>query len=155
MKAHIFLIANLKFGLWTPCIFVDLTENVKLTGIPINNLLLCIFIIGSFSGSHTFFCIWRVNKTLSQYETSQNAFYYRYLHVCYCHLARHHAAEVTMKTNCVEMVCFQNQHWKIIIKITRSDWKGAFKCYWVLYCSDSTSSSTLMTFHSLCMGRWV
>ena len=73
MKAHIFLIANLKFRLQTPCSFGDMTENVKFSGIPINNFL-CIFIIASSPGLHTFFCLWRVNKKLPQGETSQNAF---------------------------------------------------------------------------------
>ena len=35
---------------------------------------LCIFIIASSPGVHTFFCLWRVNKKLPQGETSQNAF---------------------------------------------------------------------------------
>ena len=73
MKAHIFLIANLKFRLQTPCSFGDMAENVKLIGIPINNFL-CIYIIASSPGLHTLFCLWRVNKTLPQGETSQNAF---------------------------------------------------------------------------------
>ena len=73
MKAHIFLIANLKFRLQTPCSFENMTENVKLTGIPINNIL-CIYIIASSPGLHTLFCLWRVNKKLPQGETSQNTF---------------------------------------------------------------------------------
>ena len=73
MKAHIFLIANLKFRLQTPCIFGDMAENVKLIGIPINNFL-CIYIIASSPGLHTLFCLWRVNKKLPQGETSQNTF---------------------------------------------------------------------------------
>ena len=68
MKAHIFLIANLKFRLQTPCSFGDMTENVKFSGIPINNFL-CIFIIASSPGLHTFFCLWKVNKKLPQGET--------------------------------------------------------------------------------------
>ena len=73
MKAHILLIANLKFRLQTPCSFGDMAENVKLIGIPINNFL-CIYIIASSPGSHTLFCLWRVNKKLPQGETSQNTF---------------------------------------------------------------------------------
>ena len=73
MKAHIFLIANLKFRLQTPCSFGDMSENVKLIGIPINNFL-CIYIIASSPGLHTLFCLWRVNKKLPQGETSQNTF---------------------------------------------------------------------------------
>ena len=73
MKAHIFLIANLKFRLQTPCSFGDTTENVKLIGIPINNFL-CIYIIASSPRLHTLFCLWRVNKKLPQGETSQNTF---------------------------------------------------------------------------------
>ena len=73
MKAHIFLIANLKFRLQTPCSFGDMAENVKLIGIPINNFL-CIYIIASSPVLHTLFCLWRVNKKLPQGETSQNTF---------------------------------------------------------------------------------
>ena len=73
MKAHIFLIANLKFRLQTPCSFGDMAENVKFIGIPINNFL-CIYIIASSPGLHTLFCLWRVNKKLPQGETSQNTF---------------------------------------------------------------------------------
>ena len=73
MKAHIFLISNLKFRLQTPCSFGDMAENVKLIGIPINNFL-CIYIITSSPGLHTLFCLWRVNKKLPQGETSQNTF---------------------------------------------------------------------------------
>ena len=73
MKAHIFLFANLKFQLQILCSFGDITKNVKLNGIPKNNFL-CIFIIVSSPGVHTFFCLWRVNKKLPQGETSQNAF---------------------------------------------------------------------------------
>ena len=72
MKAHIFLIANPKFQLQILCSFGDITKSVKLIGIPENNL--CIFIIASFPGVHTFFCLWRVHKKLPQGETSQNAF---------------------------------------------------------------------------------
>ena len=36
-------------------------KNVKLIGIPENNFL-CIFILASSPGVHTFFCLWRVNK---------------------------------------------------------------------------------------------
>ena len=50
-----------------------MTTNVKLSGIPENNFL-CIFIIASSPGVHTFFCLWRENKMLSQGETSHNAF---------------------------------------------------------------------------------
>ena len=70
--AHIFLFANPKFQLQILCSFGDTTKNVKLNGIPENNL--CIFIIASSPGVHTFFCLWRVNKKLPQGETSQNAF---------------------------------------------------------------------------------
>ena len=73
MKTHIFLIANLKFRLQTPCSFGDMAENVKLIGIPINNFL-CIYIIASSPGLHTLFCLWRVNKKLPQGETAQNTF---------------------------------------------------------------------------------
>ena len=73
MKAYIFLIANLKFHLQTPCSFGDMAENVKLIGIPINNFL-CIYIIASYPGLHTLFCLWRVNKKLPQGKTSQNTF---------------------------------------------------------------------------------
>ena len=73
MKAHIFLIANPKFQLQILCSFGDITKSVKLNGIPENNFL-CIFIIASSPGVHTFFCLWRVNKKLPQGETSQNAF---------------------------------------------------------------------------------
>ena len=73
MKAHIFLIANLKFRLQTPCSFGDMAEKVKLIGIPINNFL-CIYIIASSPGLHTLFCLWRVNKKLPQGETSRNTF---------------------------------------------------------------------------------
>ena len=49
-----------------------MTKNVKFIGIPENNL--CIFIIASSPGVHTFFCLWGVNKKLPQGETSQNDF---------------------------------------------------------------------------------
>ena len=39
MKAHIFLIENLKFRLQTYCSFGDMADNVKIIGIPINNFL--------------------------------------------------------------------------------------------------------------------
>ena len=65
----IFLIANLKFRLQTSCNFRDLAENVKLRGIPINNFL-CIFIIASSLGLHTFLCPWRVNKKLPHGDIS-------------------------------------------------------------------------------------
>ena len=48
--------------------FGDITKSVKLIGIPENNFL-CIFIIASSPGVHTFFCLWRVNKKLPQGET--------------------------------------------------------------------------------------
>ena len=67
------LIANSKFQLQILCSFGDITESVKLIGIPENNFL-CIFIIASSPGVHTFFCLRRVNKKLPQGETSQNAF---------------------------------------------------------------------------------
>ena len=54
------------------CGFGDMTKIVKLIGIPENNL--CIFILASSPGVHTFFCLWRVNKQLPQGETSHNAF---------------------------------------------------------------------------------
>ena len=62
-----------KFRLQILCSFGDITKSVKLNGIPENNFL-CIFIIASSPGLHTFFCLWRVNKMLPQGETSQNAF---------------------------------------------------------------------------------
>ena len=65
MKAHIFLIANPKFQLQILCSFGDITKSVKLIGIPENNFL-CIFIIASSPGVHTFFRLWRVNKKLPQ-----------------------------------------------------------------------------------------
>ena len=71
MKAHIFLIANLKFQLQILCSFGDITKSVKLNGIPENNFL-HIFIIASSPGVHNFFCLWRVNKKLPHGETSQN-----------------------------------------------------------------------------------
>ena len=55
------------------CSFGDISESVKLIGIPENNFL-CIFIIASSTGVHTFFCLWRANKTLPQGETSQKHF---------------------------------------------------------------------------------
>ena len=73
MKAHIFLIANPKFQPKILCSFGDITKSVKLNGIPENNFL-CIFIIASSPGVHTFFFHWRVNKKLPQGETSLNAF---------------------------------------------------------------------------------
>ena len=73
MKAHIFLIANPKFQLQILCSLVDITKSVKLNGIPENNFL-CIFILASSPGVHTFFCLWRVNKKQPQGETLQNAF---------------------------------------------------------------------------------
>ena len=73
MKARIFLIANPKFQLQILCSFGDITKSVKLIGVPENNFL-CIFIIASSPGLHTFLCLWRVNKKLPQGETSQNAF---------------------------------------------------------------------------------
>ena len=48
-------------------------KNVKFIDIPENNCL-CIFIVASSPGVHTFFCLWRVHKRLTQDETSQNAF---------------------------------------------------------------------------------
>ena len=73
MKAHMFLIANPKFRLQILYSFGAITKSVKLNGIPENNFL-CIFIIASSPGVHTFFCLWRVNKKLPQGKTSQNAF---------------------------------------------------------------------------------
>ena len=72
-ESHIFLTANLKFRLQTPCSFGDTAGKWKLIGIPINNFLR-IYIIASSPGLHTLFCLWRVNKKLPQGETSQNAF---------------------------------------------------------------------------------
>ena len=63
MKAHIFLIANPKFQLQILCSLGVITKSVKLNGIPENNL--CIFIIASSPGVHTFFYLWRVNKKLT------------------------------------------------------------------------------------------
>ena len=37
LKASIFLIANLKFCLETPCDLRDMPENVMVSGVPINN----------------------------------------------------------------------------------------------------------------------
>ena len=62
-----------KFQLQILCSFGDITKMVKLIGIPENNFL-CIFIIASSPGVHTFFFLWRVNKKLPRGETSQNAF---------------------------------------------------------------------------------
>ena len=72
-ESSYFFIANPKFQLQILCSFGDITISVKLIGIPENNFL-CIFIIASSPGVHTFFCLWRVNKKLPQGETSQNAF---------------------------------------------------------------------------------
>ena len=65
MKACMFLVSNPKFQLQILCSFGDMTKNVKLIGIPENNFL-CIFIIASSPGVHTFFCLWRVNKKLPE-----------------------------------------------------------------------------------------
>ena len=46
MNAHVFLDANPKFELQILCILEIITKNVKLNGIPENDLL-CIFIITS------------------------------------------------------------------------------------------------------------
>ena len=54
-----------KFQLQILCSFGDTTKSVKLMGIPENNFL-CIFIIASSPGVHSFFCLWRVNKKLPQ-----------------------------------------------------------------------------------------
>ena len=54
-------------------VVLEIQQKVKLIGIPENNFL-CIFIIASSPGVHSFFCLWRVNKKLPQGETSQNAF---------------------------------------------------------------------------------
>ena len=70
---YFFLIANPEFQLQNLSSFGDITKGVKLNGIPENNFL-CIFIIASSPGVHTFFCLWRVNKKLPQGETSQNVF---------------------------------------------------------------------------------
>ena len=67
------LVVNPKFQLQILCTFGDMTKNVKLIGIPENNFL-CVFLIASPPGVHTFFCLWRVNKNLPQGETSQKAF---------------------------------------------------------------------------------
>ena len=66
-------VANPNFQLQILCSYGDMTKNVKLIGIPENNFL-CIFIIASSQGVHSFFCLLRVNKKLPQGETSQNAF---------------------------------------------------------------------------------
>ena len=71
MKAHIFLIVNLKFQLQILCSFGDTIQNVKLNGTPENNFLY-IFITASSPGVPTFFCLWRVNKKLPAGETSQH-----------------------------------------------------------------------------------
>ena len=71
MKAHIFVITNPKFQLQILCSFGDLTKNVKFIGIPENNFL-CIFIIASSPGEHTFFCLWKVNKKLPEGEISRS-----------------------------------------------------------------------------------
>ena len=63
MKARIFLFANPKFQLQTLCSFGNITKSVKLSGIPENNFL-CIFIIASSPGIHTFFCLWRESNKL-------------------------------------------------------------------------------------------
>ena len=73
MKAHIFLVANPKFQLQILFSFGGIIKNVKLIGIPESSFL-CIFIIASSPGVHTFFFLWRANKKLPQGETSQNAF---------------------------------------------------------------------------------
>ena len=65
---YLIVIANPKFKLQILCSFGDVTKNVKLNCIPENNFL-CIFIIASSPGVHTFFCLWRVNKKLPQGET--------------------------------------------------------------------------------------
>ena len=70
MKAHIFLIVNPKFQLQILCSFGDITKCVKLKGIPENNFL-CIFIIASSPGVHTFFCLWGVSKKLPQSEITK------------------------------------------------------------------------------------
>ena len=62
-RSYIFLFANPKFQFQILCSFGDITKNVKLNVIPENNFL-CIFIIASSPGVHTFFCLWRVNKKL-------------------------------------------------------------------------------------------
>ena len=75
MKAHIFLIANPKFQLQILCIFGDITKKDEVNWYTkINNNFICIFIIASSPGVHTFFCLWRVKKKLPQGKTSQNAF---------------------------------------------------------------------------------
>ena len=66
---------------WKPIFFWLQIQNfsfkffvvLEIIGIPENNFL-CIFMIASSPGVHTFFCLWRVNKKLPQGETSQNAF---------------------------------------------------------------------------------
>ena len=60
-----------KFQLQILCSFGDITKSMKLN--PETNFL-CIFIIASSPGVHTFFCLWRVNKKLPRGETSQNEF---------------------------------------------------------------------------------
>ena len=73
MKAHIFLVANPKFQLQILCSFGDMAKHGKFIGMPENNFV-CIFIIASSPGVHTFFCLWRVNKKLPEGETSQMHF---------------------------------------------------------------------------------
>ena len=73
MKAHIFLITNLKFHLKIHNIFGDIAENVNITGIPIFHFF-CIFITASSPGVHTLFCLWRENRKQPQGETLQEAF---------------------------------------------------------------------------------
>ena len=115
MKAHIFLIANLKFCLQTPCSFGDMAENVKLIGIPINDFL-CIYIIASSPGLHTSFCLWRVNKKLPQGETSQNTFQ-RWRSIswkCKIHMVKWAHLPLTEKKNqfCINQNVENNPEWK-------------------------------------------
>ena len=115
MKAHIFLIANLKFCLQTPCSFGDMAENVKLIGIPINDFL-CIYIIASSPGLHTSFCLWRVNKKLPQGETSQNTFQ-RWRSIswkCKIHMVKWAHLPLTEKKNqfCINQNIENNPEWK-------------------------------------------
>ena len=80
MKAHVFLIVNSKFQLQILCSFGDNTKSVKLIGIPENNLL-CIFIIASSPGVHTFVLPleskqeatwgWNFTKCISEVKVNQ------------------------------------------------------------------------------------
>ena len=76
MKAHIFLIANLKFQLQILCSFGDIIKIVKLNGIPENNFL-CIFIIASSlvlfpqEGKQEATSGWNFTKCISEVKVNQ------------------------------------------------------------------------------------